>query len=112
GSVSVFGSWKDYQRLRHAEDLSDEDWYQELDRYDEASRLRRKRAQAPAPPAEKNRDSVAAWVARTHLIADTGIREVWYLPREAPPEEIRLLELNDRLAGIGDKAEAIDFGLD
>jgi hypothetical protein len=112
GSPAVFGSWKDYLKLRHAEDLPDEDWYQELDRYDEASRLRRQRAQAPAPPVGKSRDDVAAWVARRHLLADSGIREVWYLPGEAPPEEIRLLEVNDRLAVSESKAEAIDFGLD
>jgi hypothetical protein len=88
-----------------------EDWYRELDRYDEASRLRRQGVQAPAPPADKSRDEVAAWVARRHLIADSGIREVWYLPRESPPEEIRLLELNDRLAGAEPQADAIDFGL-
>jgi len=108
----VFGSWKDYLKLRHAEDLPDEDWYQELDRYDEASRLRRKRAQAPAPPSGKDRDEVADWVARRHFIADSGIQEVWYLPREAPLDEIRLLELNDRLAGTEYSTEAIDFGLD
>jgi hypothetical protein len=112
GSAAVFGSWKDYLKLRHAEDLADEDWFQELDRYDEASRLRRQRAQSLAQPIGKSRDEVAAWVARKHLIADVGIREVWYLPREAPPEEIRLLELNDRFAGTASTAEAIDFGLD
>ena len=37
---------------------------------------------------------------------------MWYLPREAPPGEIRLLELNERLAGAESRAEAIDFGLD
>jgi hypothetical protein len=112
GTAAVFGSWKDYLKLRHAEDLPDEDWYQELDRLDESSRVRRQRTQAPALPMGKSRDEVAAWVAKKHLIADSGIREVWYLPREAPPEEIRLLELNDRLAGTESKAEAIDFGLD
>jgi hypothetical protein len=112
GTAEVFGTWKDYLKLRHAEDLPDEDWYQELDRYDEASRVRRQRAQAPALPMSNSRDEVAAWVARKHIIADSGIREVWYLPHEAPPEEIRLLELNDRLAGTGSDTEAIDFGLD
>jgi hypothetical protein len=37
---------------------------------------------------------------------------VWYLPNGAPPEEIRLLELNDQLASGENKAEPIDFGLD
>jgi len=112
GAAVVFGSWKDYLKLLHPEDLPDEEWYLQLDRYDEASRLRRQKAEAPAPPKTGSRDEVAAWVARRHLIADSTIREVWYLPRAAPPEEIRLLELNDRLAGAESKAEAIDFGLD
>jgi hypothetical protein len=112
GKAAVFGSWKDYLKLRHAEDLAEEDWFQELDRYERASRLRRQRVQAPAPPKGKSRDEVAAWVARNHLIADFGIREVWYLPGEAPPEEIRLLELSDWLGGTKSQAEAIDFGLD
>jgi hypothetical protein len=112
GLPAVFGSWKDYLKLRHAEDLPEEEWYQELDRYERSSRLRRQRAQSPPPPKRKSRDAVAAWVAKRHLIADGGIREVWYLPREAPPGEIRLLELSDWLAGTKAKVEAIDFGLD
>jgi hypothetical protein len=36
GTAGVFGSWKDYLKLRHAEDLPEEDWFQELDRLDEA----------------------------------------------------------------------------
>lgn len=111
GTFGVFRSWKDYLKLHRAEDLATEDWFEELDRYDEAARLRRQRAQEPAGPAGKSRDEVAAWVARKHLIVDSSIREVWYLPREAPPEEIRLLELSDRLAGFDAKAEAIVFGL-
>jgi len=112
GAPVVLGSWMDYLKLFHPEDLPDEEWYRQLDRYDEASRLRRQRAEMPAQPTSGSRDEVAAWVARKHLIADSAIREVWYLPREAPPEEIRLLELNDRLAGAESKTEAIDFGLD
>ncbi len=112
GEPVVLDSWMDYLKLFHPEDLPDEEWYRQLDRYDEASRLRRQRAEVPAQPTTGSRDEVAAWVARKHLIADSAIREVWYLPREAPPEEIRLLELNDRLAGDESQAEAIDFGLD
>jgi len=112
GTPAVFGSWKDYLKLRYAEDLADEDWYQELDRFDQASRLRRQGTPPPAAPLDKSRDQVAAWVAKKHLLVDSGIREVWYLPRAAAADEIRLLELNDRFAGNGGKTEAIDFGLD
>jgi hypothetical protein len=115
GTPLVFVSWRDYARLRlppDPEKTEDESWYDYLDRLDEAARRRRQRAQRPPAPMTGSRDEVAAWVAKRHLIADSGIREVWYLPGGAPPEEIRLLELNDLLAGPEAKAEAIDFGLD
>jgi hypothetical protein len=116
GTAVVFGSWADYAKLHlippDPEQTPDEPWYQWLDNVDEAARIRRQRAQVPPAPAGQNRDEVAAWVAKKHIIADSGIREVWYLPREAPPDEIRLLELNDRLAGPEPQAEPIDFGLD
>lgn len=112
GNVLVFGTWADYIKLRHPEQLEDEQWYEYLDELDEAARRRRQRVNTAAAPAGKSRDEVAAWVARTHRIVDSSIREVRYLPQGAPPDEIRLLELNDRLAGTESRAEAIDFGLD
>ncbi len=90
GRAVVFGSWSDYVKLNpRPEDLEE----------------------LPEEPATTARDDVAAWVARKHLLVDTGIREVWYLPNGAPPEEIRLLELSERLAR-SDLAEPIDFGLE
>jgi hypothetical protein len=62
-------------------------------------------------PASSARDDVAAWIARTRFVADGGIREVWYLPREAPPDEIRLLEVNDRFVANEACVDAMDFGL-
>ena len=120
GTAVEFDSWSDYLRFRrpdylrfrHPDLLQDEQWYEVLDELDEASRRRRQHTVVPAAPADKSRDQVAAWVAKKHLLVDSAIREVWYLPRGAPPEEIRLLELNDRLAGNESKAEAMDFGLD
>jgi hypothetical protein len=116
GTPVVFASWKDYSRLQQIppdpEQTEDEEWYAYLDKLDEDSRRRRKRIKAPDAPAGKSRDEVAAWVARQHLLADSGIREVWYLPQGAPADEIRFLELNDRFAANGSKVEAIDFGLD
>jgi hypothetical protein len=97
---------------RQAEQFDDEQWYEFLDEIDEVSRRRRQRAREPAQLAGKSRDEVAAWLAKKHFIADSGIREVWYLPTGAPPDEIRFLELNDRLAGTESKVEAIDFGMD
>jgi hypothetical protein len=58
-----------------------------------------------------NRDEVAAWVAKKHFIADSAIREVWYLPQDAPADEIRFLELNDRFAARESPLEPVDFGL-
>lgn len=108
--------WDYYTRLHlvppDPEQTSDEQWYKYLDDLDEDSRRRRQREQAPDKPAGTSRDEVAAWVAKTHLLVDASIREVWYLPQGAPNEEIRLLELSDRLAGPDGKAAAIDFGLD
>jgi hypothetical protein len=116
GTALGFGSWNDYYQVQlrgpNPEHTDDEHWYDHLDWVDEDSRLWRQHFQAPAAPNGGSRDEIAAWVAKRHLLVDSGVREVWYLPRGAPPEEIRFLELNDRLAGPDDKAEAIDFGLD
>ncbi len=112
GTPVVFASLLDYLKLLHPDLINDEAWYEYLDWLDEKSRRRRQRAPVPDAPADKSRDQVAAWVAKKHFLVDTSIREIWYLPRAAPPEEIRLLEVNDRLAGDESKVEAIDFGLD
>jgi hypothetical protein len=109
GTAKVVGSWSDYLLRHRPEDLPEEDWHEFLDRFDEASR---KRPQAAPTPAGTGRDDVAAWLAKRHFIADTGIREVWYLPGGAPPDEIRLLELNDRFGNGRSDVEPIDFGLD
>lgn len=100
---------------RLAEQLGDSEWYQFLDELDSVSRRRRRRQVEPETPNGQDRDALAAWLARKHLLADSGIREVWYLPYNAPPDEIRFLEVNDRLAGpvaAVPQVEQIDFALD
>jgi len=97
---------------RQVEQLDDEDWYDFLDELDAVSRRRREREPESPGPSGTSRDQVAAWVAKQHIIADSGIREVWYLPTGAPADEIRFLDVSDRLAGPEGKAQAIDFGLD
>jgi hypothetical protein len=97
---------------KQAEQLDDEQWYDFLDELDEVSRRRRQRTDVPSKPPSGNRDDVAAWVARTHFVADPSIREVWYLPGGAPTHEIRFLEVNEHLSGPGPKIEPVDFGLD
>lgn len=113
GTPVVFGRWSDYFKLHldppDPTQTNDEDWYRYLDKLDEVSRQRRDRKIEEPDPA--NRDEVAAWVAKRHFLTDVAIREIWYLPQGAPPEEIRLLELNDRFAG-NEEPDPIDFGLD
>ncbi len=95
---------------RQAEQLDEEQWLDFLDELDEVSRRRRQRPEEPSGPASTSRDDVAAWVAREHLLVDRSIREIWYLPEGAPPNEIRLLARSDRLVGFGPKAEPLIFG--
>lgn len=112
-NFAVVGSWADYARLRLSpptpNQVDDQQWYEYLDRIDEEARRRRSRDSGA--PAGRDRDSVAAWVARKHLIADVGVREIWYLPTGAPEDEIRLLELNDQMPGDESILEAQDFGV-
>jgi hypothetical protein len=65
------------------------------------------------PATEFDRDDMARWYAREHVTIDPGIRIIYYLPRNAPPREIRLVEVNELLAEMkGDALEPIDFGVD
>lgn len=80
--------------VRQVEQFDDEDWYTFLEALDEASRRRRRRPPPPMP-APDSRDEVAVWVARGHLFVATYVREIHYLPAGAPPDEIRLVEVDD-----------------
>ena len=100
---------------RMAEVLGDTDWLDFLEQLDEVSRRRRLRQAEPELSNSEDRDAVAAWIARRHFLADSAIRQVWYLPEAAPPKEIRFLEVNDRLgdsAMKGSQVETIDFYVD
>jgi hypothetical protein len=116
GTFICLNSWSAYLKLRleppDPEQTPDERWYDYLDKLDINTRRWRQRGAPLVTPASGNRDDVAAWLARRHFIADSGIREVWYLPEGAPPNEIRLLEINDRFAGNEAEVEPVDFGLD
>ncbi|HUY33434.1 MAG TPA: hypothetical protein VMV69_11855 [Pirellulales bacterium] len=116
GTPFVFGPWSDYMRLHlsppHPNKVDEEDWYNYLDKVDEVARLYGRRPVEASMPKSGDRDDVAAWVAKSHFVVDTSIREVWYLPQGAPPDEIRLLELNDRVVGNETTVEPMDFGLD
>ena len=65
------------------------------------------------PALQFDRNSTARWYAIQRLKTDPAIREVLYLPTNAPDREIRLVEINELLAGRNDDAlEPIDFGVD
>lgn len=116
GTTSKFGWWLDYLRL-HLEppdpDQTDEvEWYDYLDHLDQEWRRLGEKSPWPETPKSTNRDDVAAWVAKKHFVTDASIHEIWYLPQGAPADEIRLLEVNERLTGDVADVEPIDFGLD
>jgi hypothetical protein len=58
-----------------------------------------------------DRDQFARRYAERHLITDTGVVQIHYLPKNAPPREIRFLEVN-RLISETSNPEPIDFGVD
>lgn len=111
GMPVVLTRWSDFLRLVHPEQLNEERWYDELDKLDEAARRRRKMPLSSELPSDATRDEVAAWIARRHFIVDTGVREIWYLRDGAPNDDIRLIEVNDRIIASESRIEAVDFGL-
>lgn len=57
-----------------------------------------------------NRDDLAQWYARRHLGIDNGVQQIHYLPTNAPPREIRFLEVNNMISETT-PLEPIDFGV-
>jgi len=116
GIAATFYSWRDYVGLSlkppNPGKLPMETWFDFLDDLDAVTREWNRQDHGLAEPEQKDRDTVAAWVAKSHFITDSAIREVWYLPKDAPQDEIRLLELSDRLPGNETVVEPIGFGLD
>lgn len=62
-------------------------------------------------PALFDRDSMAATYARRHAAADADITAIYHLPAGAPPNEVRLVEVNRAILSVADP-EPIDFGVD
>jgi hypothetical protein len=58
-----------------------------------------------------DRDQFAHMYAKRHFETDSGVEEIYYLPMNSPPREIRLLEVN-RLISETIPPEPIDFGVD
>ena len=61
-------------------------------------------------PATFDRDSMAARYAKRHKAADGDIAAIYYLPAGAPPNEIRLVEVNRAIMSAAEP-EPIDFGV-
>ncbi len=116
GSVVVLASWQDYLNLRSSPPAGDEideaDWFDYLDRVDEEARLFRKRVVVDDTPVGRPKDEVAAWLAKWHLRIDSDVHEIWYLPSGSPLDEIRLLELSDRVVHDEGKINAVNYRLD
>lgn len=112
GIPLVVGSWFDYLKLRpDVREMDEEDYFQFLDDIDDAARERNRRPEPPDEPTSTQRDDVAAWVARKHLVTDPSIREVWYLPENAPEKDIRLLEVSERAPLNGESVDTLAYGL-
>lgn len=92
--------------------MSSDEWLDELDNIDDATKLRHQTDADPEPALGSNRDQIAEWVAKRHLSTDRSIRQVVYLPVGAPLNEIRLLEINERFARAEDQPEPLDFGVE
>lgn len=58
-----------------------------------------------------DRDALARWYAQRHMDIDNGVMQILYLPTDAPPREIRFLEVNGMISETT-PPEPIDFGVD
>ncbi len=67
-------------------------------------------AQQNPPRRGMSKEDFVAWIARQHFAIDKGITRILYLPAGAPPEEVRLLEVNV-LASLPENGpvDAVDF---
>lgn len=57
-----------------------------------------------------DRDGLARWYAQRHMDIDNGVMRILHLPTNAPPREIRFLEVN-RMISEMTPPEPIDFGV-
>lgn len=111
-------SWSDYRKHYYpapedyAKAMTQDEWFDFLEEADSAAKIRKQMSQPDKPSQGTNRDQVAKWVAKRHMGADGGIRQVWWLRTGSPGDEIRFLEVSERFTGEAAKIEPIDFGLD
>jgi len=65
------------------------------------------------PATEFDRKKMARWYATQHGKTDPGVSAVYFLPTDAPPREIRFVEVNELMGEIKDDSlEPLDFGVD
>ena len=57
------------------------------------AKVRRWEAEHPLRP-DMTRDEFASWIARQHFLYDKGVRRIIEFPSDAPPDEVRLIEVN------------------
>jgi hypothetical protein len=90
--------------------LSRRDYSDLIGRVDSARREALQREVLPPLDLWRDKASHAHWYGRSHFDADKNLIAVYYLPENAPPNEIRLLEVSRDLA-IPELApiEALDF---
>jgi hypothetical protein len=105
----------DTQKLaRELANLDDGDWFTVLT--DAQAQRRDKHEQESSgqePQPGVSNEQFAKWIAQRHLASDPDIREVIYLPSNAPEKEIRLLETNVLLnVSEEEKVGAVDFSPD
>ncbi|WP_459555640.1 hypothetical protein [Lacunimicrobium album] len=60
-----------------------------------------------------DRDKLADFYAKQHLLADPSISDVFYLPNQSPNRDIRLVEINTWAGdSIHQTLEPVDFAVD
>lgn len=116
-SPIVVYSWHEFRKMipmpnEIAEKLETPEWFDYLDEIDTATLHRRQTVAEPKLPPDSTIERIAEWIANRHLSADASVRQVWYLPSGAPDGEIRLLEVSNRVAGLAEVPEPIDFAVD
>ena len=73
------------------------------------AKVRRWEAEHPLRP-DMSRDEFTAWIARQHFLYDKGVRRIIEFPGDAPPDEIRLIEVN-ALAAVPELAPIDPFDM-
>ncbi len=107
--------WSDYRKLyypppeQYAQSMTQDEWFEFLEEADSAAKIRKTLNSIPDPAPGATREQVAEWIARGQMAADGAIQRIWYLNAGSPPDEIRLIAINDRYLGEPEKLEPFTF---